>query len=116
MPRKYGTMFERLVANSEKPDDQNENGCWLWTGKRDRRGEYGHLNTWVDGKVKVVKAHRVMANLFRGAPLTEEETVDHICWSGLCINPDHMHDEPVTREENSRRSQERYRRLPGGVT
>ena len=31
MAKVYGSMYERLVANSEKPDDQNECGCWLWT-------------------------------------------------------------------------------------
>ena len=42
MNRRYGSLFERLVANSHKPDDQNENGCWLWTGTTDgKRWPYG---------------------------------------------------------------------------
>jgi hypothetical protein len=116
---RYVKMFERLVANCEKPDDQNENGCWLWTGKTDhkRGGEYGRLNKRVDGKHKTVAAHREMENTFREEqglpPLDPEETIDHYCTSGLCINPDHW-GEPVSRVVNSARSQARNPRTPRG--
>jgi hypothetical protein len=109
---KYDTMFQRLVANSEIPEDQNENGCWNWTGTRDRRKEYGMLNVRVEGKVKHLKPHRVMYEITRGVTLTEDQTVEHLCESGLCLNPDHLDDELLSHSENARRS---ILRKPRGV-
>lgn len=109
---RYGSMFERLVANSDKSDAENENGCWRWTGARDRRGEYGVLNVRVRGRVKHLKAHRVMYAVTRGVVPTQEQTVEHLCEDGACINPDHLDDELLTHEENSRRS---VLRNPRGV-
>lgn len=98
---KYASMYERLVANSEKPDDQNENGCWVWTGRHTKA--YGRVNLWRDGKHTTCAAHREMENLFRDEPLDGfEETVDHLCGNTLCINPDHW--EVVPNAENARRS------------
>jgi hypothetical protein len=106
--KKYSSMFERLVANSiPPPEGQNEGGCWLWTGKRCRRGEYGHLNIRVNGRVKTVKAHRVMYEITNDCTLREDETVEHQCEFTLCINPDHFFPETLTHAENSRRSQQR---------
>jgi hypothetical protein len=104
---KYESMFARLVANTSVDPEQNENGCWLWTGKTCRRGEYGHINVRVAGKHKTLKAHRVMFEEVHGVKLTEEQTVDHLCASTLCIHPDHLDPVPISREENSRRSQAR---------
>ncbi len=108
MNRKYDTLFLRLVANSEKPDDQNENGCWLWTGTTDgkRGGEYGRMSIRVEGKVKTHQPHRVMEELLTGRALCPEtETIDHLCQNTLCINPDHW--VLVTRVVNSKLNQQR---------
>jgi hypothetical protein len=105
---KYPNLFMRLVANSAKPDDQNENGCWLWTGRTDgkRGGGYGRMNVWRDGKHKTVQPHREMEKIFAGRELCpENETIDHLCANALCINPDHWL--LVTRGANSKLSQER---------
>jgi len=101
---KYASMYERLVANSEKPDDQNENGCWVWLGRVAGKGRpYGRVNKRIDGKHTTEAAHREMENLFRGEPLDGfEETVDHLCGNTLCINPDHW--EVVHNTVNARRS------------
>ncbi len=110
---KYASLYERLIANSVKPDDQNENGCWLWTGRTDgkRGGEYGRMNVWRDGKIKTVQPHREMEQLFRETPLCpEDHTIDHLCTNQLCINPDHW--QLVTRVVNSKLSQQRNPRLP----
>ena len=64
MAKVYGSMYERLVANSEKPDDQNECGCWLWTGKTDgKRWPYGKVNVRIEGKHVSLRAHRAMAEI-----------------------------------------------------
>ena len=47
--KRYASMYERLVANSEKPDDQNENGCWVWTGRR-HNSNYGVLAVRIPGR------------------------------------------------------------------
>lgn len=111
MARRYDSLFERLVANSTRLDVENENGCWIWTGKTDGRGCYGHLNIRRDGKHVTVKAHREMFKIVWG-PLTVDETVDHLCRVGLCINPDHFDPSPVPNAENMRRSQRDNPRRP----
>lgn len=105
---KYDNLFLRLIANSVKPDDQNENGCWIWVGRTDgkRGGEYGRMNVRRDGKHKTVQPHREMEELLIGRKLCPEtETIDHLCTNTLCINPDHW--VLVTRVVNSQRSQQR---------
>ena len=105
---KYASMYERLIANSEKPDDQNENGCWVWTGKTDsKRWPYGMVTKrGKDGKVVNVRAHRAMFNELDGDwfLLDTVDEIDHLCENPLCINPDHWR--IVTKVENAKRSQE----------
>jgi hypothetical protein len=131
--KRYATMFERLLANSVKPPEQNENGCWLWTGRKDGKyWPYGLINKRIDGKHVSVRVHREMEQQMRNAaaqlasddaqplwaplptvtalPLCPEgETIDHLC-ARLCINPDHW--STVTRVENSALSQQRNPRKP----
>lgn len=65
-------MMQRLLKNSVKPDDQNENGCWLWTGTLNN-ASYGRfpyrvavdaVNEWGEPvqlkKVRHKFAHREM--------------------------------------------------------
>ena len=92
MVAQYGNLYARLIANSEKPDDQNENGCWLWTGTKDRKG-YGRLSMRVAGKRNPtgVRAHRAMLEHLLGRELhPDDETVEHLCACTSCINPDHL--------------------------
>lgn len=112
MARLYDTLYARLVANTTLVEGQNENGCWLWTGKTDRRGEYGHLNIRRDGKHVTVKAHREMYRIVFGRELGPGETVEHCCRVGLCINPDHFDEEPLSHSENAQRSQRDNPRWP----
>lgn len=104
MNKRYGSLYERLVANSHKPDDQNENGCWLWTGKTDgKRWPYGKINVRRDGQHVSLRAHRAMAETMEERPLDpDHETVEHLCGNPLCINPDHF--ELIDRVDNSLRS------------
>lgn len=112
---RYASLYERLIANSEKAEDQNENGCWLWTGKTDKKPwPYGQLNVRVSGKHTTLRAHRAMFGEILRRPLLTDETVDHLCGQWLCVNPDHL--EIVSREENSRRSQQANPRVPNRFT
>lgn len=127
---KYGSLYERLVANSEKPDDQNENGCWVWTGNR-HNSNYGTLQVRIPGRPNPSKvyAHRTMEQVMRdnaaqlaadmaepdpwllgptvkAPPLhPDDETIDHLCYLRRCCNPDHW--SPVSRARNTALMQER---------
>ncbi len=122
----YENVYARLLANSAKPDDQNECGCWEWQGHLSTRG-YGAMSKRVPGRRTPRKAlaHREMEQHFRdleaerefdlaqpgdwwstplvmgikAPPMDPEETTEHLCYRHRCCNPDHwIH---VTRAQNS---------------
>lgn len=66
--------------------------CWEWKGWVDRDG-YGRRG-WN-------RAHRFIYERLVG-PVPQGHDLDHLCRNRLCVNPDHM--EPVTHQENCRRS------------
>lgn len=103
--RKYDSLFERVMSKVTTLEWQNENGCWVFGGGLDKDG-YGRINVRIDGKHTSVRTHKVVWESLYG-PLAGELTLDHLkhCIAKACCNPDHL--EPVTRQENSRRSQER---------
>jgi hypothetical protein len=70
--------------------------CWEWTRARASAG-YGVMG--FKGSVDCV--HRVTYELLRG-PIPAGLHIDHLCRNRPCCNPWHL--EPVTREENNRRS------------
>lgn len=77
-------------------------GCWVWTGKLDRRN--GYPIVW-RGK-RPSQAHRVVYDLELG-PIAEGLELDHLCRNHACVAPHHL--EPVTRNENELRKSWRYR-------
>jgi hypothetical protein len=107
MKKRYASLYERLLANTVKPNDQNENGCWLWTGKVVKG--YGRLNVRQGGTHRTLHAHRAMEGVFLRRELKREETLDHICLQGTCCNPDHWQAE--TNERNTQLSHHRRGRL-----
>ncbi len=72
------------------------NGCWLWTGPKNKDGYGNHSENH-----KVVKAHR-WSYEYHKTPIPEGMQIDHICRNRACVNPDHM--EVVTKKENTLRS------------
>lgn len=83
-------------------------GCWIWTAYVNRTG-YGVFGT---GKGKTpMLAHRWAWRRLVG-PLTEQDTLDHLCRVTRCVNPRHL--EPVTSAENTRRAAAHRRPLPYG--
>jgi hypothetical protein len=77
---------------------EDESGCWLWTGCVDRIG-YGTV--WWNG---TQRAHRAVY-LLSGRTIPEGTELDHLCNRRHCVNPDHL--EPVTHSENVRRGYQR---------
>jgi hypothetical protein len=129
---RYANLFSRLVANSSKPDDQNEDGCWQWSGMVDKDG-YGRLSMRIKGKPHPtgMRAHRVMEQTLRdntaqfaaddavpglflapkiaSVPMCpDEETLDHLCWCTGCTNPDHW--VVATRAANAKEARSRDER------
>lgn len=80
--------------------DKGEN-CWLWTGRTKPDGYGVFKNKAPNGRWKHVYAHRFAYETERG-PIPDGLTIDHLCRVRNCVNPDHL--EPVTRNENMRRS------------
>lgn len=66
---------------------QKGDGCWLWTGTKDRRG-YGQIAR--GGKLGGhTKAHRVAYELQHG-PIPEGLGVLHRCDTPACVRGDHL--------------------------
>lgn len=74
--------------------------CWLWTAGRTPEG-YGKYSITASDQLG---AHRFAYEALVG-PIPPGLTLDHLCRTLACVNPDHL--EPVSRAENIRRS-------PGG--
>lgn len=71
--------------------------CWNWVGRRQAAG-YGQF--WLRGQMR--QAYRVVWVAEHGL-LEDHMELDHLCRNRSCVNPAHL--EPVTREENMRRTQ-----------
>jgi len=90
-------LVERLADKFLVGDD-----CWDWIGSTYHDG-YGIVcigSIW-DGNRTTRRAHRVIYELLKG-PIPEGLVLDHLCRNRKCVRPYHL--EPVTQEENLRRS------------
>jgi hypothetical protein len=76
--------------------------CWLWRGGSrvtTPAGEkYGDFY-WGPPRIHI-QAHRAAYELLVG-PIPAGLTLDHLCRTTLCVNPEHL--EPVTMRENALR-------------
>lgn len=92
---------EAVLARLRTRLTYDDNGCWLWTGGKNRgygRTTDGYL---ADGRQRRVGVHRLMYELLVG-PIPDGLQIDHLCRVPACCNPAHL--EPVTARENTMRS------------
>ena len=89
--------------------DKSTDGCWNWTGSRNKRG-YGRVN--LGGKAHL--AHRVVATMYLGlGGFTKDslgaagEIVLHSCDNTSCVKPDHL--SVGTQKENVRDAMQKGR-------
>ncbi len=63
--------------------------CWPW--KRSTHGSgYGQVGLKIDGKDRVMKAHKVAWEIHNNERLTPFTRVTHSCDNRLCCNPGHV--------------------------
>lgn len=82
----HGSLAERFWRKVVKTE-----GCWLWTGYRNKKG-YGAIGgaTERGGKMKCAFAHRVSWELHNG-PIPAGLFVLHRCNVPACQNPAHLY-------------------------
>lgn len=96
------TPHEILRAEIEARTRITDEGCWDWSGYRDRDG-YGHWQRQ--------PAHRAVWKIMIG-PIPEGHHLHHICRNPGCVNPAHL--AVVSPEEHSRLPRRRRRCCPNG--
>lgn len=68
----------------------DENGCWIWTGRKNGAG-YGVLfGRNQENKPFQTGVHRWLYQVTYGIWLTRKEYCDHLCRTPACVNPKHI--------------------------
>ncbi len=67
---------------------QPNTGCWVWTGRIDRKGP-GDARPCIEVGGAIVYAHRVSYSDFIG-PLGDDLIVYQVCKNKMCVNPEHL--------------------------
>lgn len=91
------TGRELLETKLNRLLDKRPNGCWLWTGAKQK----GYAIAFDPNLKKIRLLHRIMKERQLGVLLESYQFLDHICRVRNCVNPDHL--DLVTRSENTKR-------------
>ena len=84
-----GDVWVKLPEYHQRCQTQ-ANGCIYWTGGLHRQG-YGMAFGWdLQGRRKMMTAHRLAMKMHLGRALDRSEQVYHTCGVAVCCNPDHL--------------------------
>lgn len=85
---------------------QKTDGCWLWTGSLTLAG-YGSFHS---PYIATRSAHRI-SYILAGKELSASDTLDHLCGTRNCVNPEHLDPCPLgvnlSRSPNTRGAKRR---------
>lgn len=109
MPPKPRPLLERFDESWAPVAGPLETPCWNWTSGIHSRDGYAIFNAPPTGQVPEGRAPRYKGHRaykwrweHEHGPVPDGLELDHLCRNRACVNPEHM--EPVTHEENNRRS------------
>ena len=80
-PERWRTLLQRLLDGMH----EDGSGCWHWTRAKQSRG-YGTIK--IDS-AHTALTHRLAWELLNG-PVPDNLTLDHLCRTRGCCNPDHL--------------------------
>lgn len=98
MSKRYGSLYERLVANTRFAVPNDPGSCWIWTGSVGSGG-YPQICVRKPEGPRNVQAHRAMLEEFHDIVFPFDEA-GHRCGNPLCISPLAGHLEVQTRAHN----------------
>ena len=87
MPSRIPTSKEFQERFWSKVKKADGDACWEWQASLSVRGGYGQLTA---GRGNLLKAHRVVYEVTKGAP-APGLLICHTCNNPRCCNPDHLY-------------------------
>ena len=99
------------MLSVSKPN--SENGCWLWTGFRQKDKIRNYGKCWFLRKSHgEQQAHRVSYILFKG-PIKNGKQILHTCDNPPCVNPKHLYAGTPQNNVDDRENRGRSRHYTG---
>lgn len=81
--------MQNLRARFDRSYHKISGGCWIWDLKLNSR--YGRLGYHKNGKIIMIKAHRLSLLLHGKSPPHNYSIACHSCDHTDCVNPDHLY-------------------------